>query len=234
MALSGQGAAALTLAFDVYGTLVDTAGVAEALGPLAGERAAAFARRWRAVQLEYSFRRALMRDYRDFAVCIAQAFDAVCLEYGLAPGHAQREALLALYRSLPAFPDAVPALRRLAASQGRVVRRYAFSNGRLDDVQSLLGHAGLAGALEGVVSLEPARTYKPDPAAYAWFCRQAATAGTQPWLISANPFDVLGALACGWQAAWIRRSRDAVFDPWGVPPSATFSDLGELADGFLR
>lgn len=220
-----------TLAFDVYGTLVDTAGVAAALGPLAGARAALFAAGWRTRQLEYAFRRALMRDYRDFAVCVAQAFDATCLEFALRPGPGERERLLDAYRRLPAFADAGPALGRLRAAG---LRLLAFSNARVEDLDSLLEHAGLREHFERAVSLEPVRTFKPDPAAYAYFTREAGSRPAETWLISGNPFDVIGAMGCGWKAAWLRRSPLAMFDPWGVSPTAEFAHLGELADRFVQ
>ena len=60
---------ATTLAFDVYGTLIDPLGVATTLRSLIGDRAQAFAQAWREKQLEYLFRRALMQAYRDFPAC---------------------------------------------------------------------------------------------------------------------------------------------------------------------
>ena len=62
----------LTLAFDVYGTLVDTAGVARALSAWVDD-ANAFALRWREKHLEYAFRRGLMRRYRPFDGCARDA-----------------------------------------------------------------------------------------------------------------------------------------------------------------
>jgi HAD superfamily hydrolase (TIGR01493 family) len=57
------------IAFDVYGTLVNPLAIADHLKSLIGDRAARFAELWRAKQLEYSFRRGLMRAYRPFSVC---------------------------------------------------------------------------------------------------------------------------------------------------------------------
>jgi 2-haloacid dehalogenase len=218
---------AITLGFDVYGTLIDTAGITAALRPLAGDRAPAFAQLWRDKQLEYSFRRALMKKYADFSVCIAQAFDYATRVHGLQVTEAQRAGLLGLYRELPAFPDAAPGLDALA---GLPLRLLAFSNGRRDDVESLLGHAGIRDRFAGIVSLLDIRTFKPDPAAYAHFRETAG--GDEVWLVSSNPFDVIGALAAGFKAAWVRRSSQAVFDPWGVEPTAVIGSLGELAGLF--
>ena len=67
-----------TLAFDVYGTLIDTHGVVTLLEELVGDKAKEFSRTWRDKQLEYSFRKGLMQNYETFAVCTSQALDYTC------------------------------------------------------------------------------------------------------------------------------------------------------------
>jgi hypothetical protein len=59
----------ITLAFGVYGTLVDPSGMATHLAHDLGARATEFADCWREKQLEYSFRRGLMHNYADFSIC---------------------------------------------------------------------------------------------------------------------------------------------------------------------
>ena len=68
----------LTLAFDVYGTLIDTHGVIVALEKHVVDNAVGFSQMWRDKQLEYSFRRGLMKKYETFAVCTANALDFTC------------------------------------------------------------------------------------------------------------------------------------------------------------
>lgn len=219
----------ITLGFDVYGTLIDTAGVTAALRPLAGERAPEFARQWRDKQLEYSFRRALMRKYVDFAVCTAQALEYTSRLYKVTMQPADSERLLGLYKVLPASADVVPGL---AALKQLPLRLFAFSNGRPDDIESLLRNAGIRGQFEGVASLLDVRTFKPDPAAYDFFRTAANAQGDEAWLVSSNPFDVIGAISAGMKAAWVRRSPDAVFDPWEIQPTAVVSGIGELVELF--
>lgn len=214
------------LAFDVYGTLVNPIGMTDALRPHAGDQAEAFARIWRDKQLEYSFRRALMRCYQDFAVCTRQALDYTAQRLQITLSEADRQALMAGYRRLPAFADAIAALPRLREVGCRM---YAFSNGRPDDVEAVLDHAGLLSQLDGVITVDPQRSFKPDPAVYGYFLRQVGALGGQAWLISGNPFDVIGAVSAGWRAAWVQRSAEVVFDPWGVEPTVTVKALGELA-----
>ena len=216
-----------TLAFDVYGTLIDTQGVVEALETHLGPRAAEFSRAWRDKQLEYSFRRGLMQNYQPFSVCTGQALDFTCARFGLGLDPAGRAALLDAYRTLPAFPEAAAALARIRA---RGFRMFAFSNGSAEAVETLLASAGLRELFLDVVSVDEVKSFKPNPGVYAHFLRRAEATGAEAWLVSGNPFDVLGALSAGMRAAWVRRAPEAPFDPWGVEPTLTVADLADLAE----
>ena len=214
------------LAFDVYGTLIDTAGITDALQPLVGNRTPEFVKHWREKQLEYSFRRALMQTYVDFSVCTEQALEFTSRLFKITLNNTDRDSLLAMYRTLPAYPDVVAGLEALSALP---VRSFAFSNGHPADLESLLQGAGIRHHFEDVISLFEVRTFKPNPAAYAYFHRAAGTGGAETWLISSNPFDVIGAVAAGMKAIWVRRSAETIFDPWEFQPNVTVSNLGELA-----
>jgi 2-haloacid dehalogenase len=215
-----------TLAFDVYGTLIDPLGISISLRNLVGERAPAFAQAWRDKQLEYSFRRGLMHAYRDFPTCTREALEFTDLRLRTGLTAEARDALMAKYLELPAYPDARPALARLRAAGRRV---YAFSNGRPDDLATLLANAGLDELLDGVVSVHEVASFKPDPAVYRHFIDSTGSSPASTWLVSGNPFDVLGAQGAGWKAAWVKRDPAAVFDPWGTEPTRTITDLRELS-----
>ncbi len=216
-----------TLAFDVYGTLIDTHGVIAALERHLGPSAGDFSRAWRDKQLEYSFRRGLMQQYETFTVCTGQALEHTCALFGLSLSPADRQQLLDAYRTLPAFSDASEGLIQ-AREMG--FRLFAFSNGPRDAVEALLTQAGLRHHFIDVVSVDEVRSFKPDPAVYAHFLRRAAVRGAEAWLISGNAFDVLGALSAGLRAAWVRRTPAALFDPWGTTPTLTVEGLTDLAD----
>jgi 2-haloacid dehalogenase len=216
-----------TLLFDVYGTLVDPAGMAEHLAADVGAQAADFAALWREKQLEYSFRRGLMQAYVPFAVCTAQALAYCCERLGVTMAAERREALLEAYGSLPAFADAAAALQQLRAAGHPL---FAFSNGTAADVEAVLRHAGLLDAVMGVISVDALRTFKPAPAVYAYARRESGAWGQPCWLISSNPFDVIGARAAGLFAAWVQRSAANVLDPWDMAPSLTVSSLTGLVD----
>jgi 2-haloacid dehalogenase len=216
----------VTLAFDVYGTLVNPAGMARHLADDFGTGAAAFAELWREKQLEYSFRRGLMQNYAAFSVCTADAFKFACQRCRAAISAERQAELMQSYQHLPPFDDALPALNSLRDK----FRLFAFSNGRATEVAAVLSNAGLRDYFEDILSVDEVRSFKPNPAVYA-YARRAAGAWSSPfWLVSSNPFDVIGARSAGLDAAWVRRSEETIFDPWGIEPSATIRSLTALAE----
>ncbi|WP_428609414.1 haloacid dehalogenase type II [Sedimenticola sp.] len=219
----------LTFAFDVYGTLIDTAGVTESLNRLVGDQAALFSSRWRDKQLEYSFRRGLMQDYVDFSVCTRQALAYTATQLNLPISDQATQALLDEYRRLPAFPDVPSALERLQADGHRL---YAFSNGLPDDLEALLDSAGIREAFIDIVSVHEIRTFKPNPAVYRHFLARSGTDAADSCLVSSNPFDLLGGMAVSMRTAWIRRSDANHFDPWDRQPDQTLASLTELQQAF--
>jgi len=217
---------ATTLAFDVYGTLIDTRGVAVELEKHVGERAAAFAGLWREKQLEYSFRRGLVQQYETFTVCTKHALEYACSFFAVELSEHDKAELMAAYRALPAFADVDAGLKEL---QSAGFNMFAFSNGPQSDVKQLLQTAGIENFFSDIVSVDEIKTFKPDPAVYEHFLQRAKTTSSEAWLISSNPFDVIGAMAVGMRAAWVKRSDKALFDPWGVTPTVTITKLSELA-----
>lgn len=216
-----------TLALDVYGTLIDTQGVLQLLEKMRPRQAETFSEVWRSKQLEYSFRRALMRKYVPFGQVTREAlrYTNQVLKTELSP--AEEAALLEQYRKLPAFPEVPEALKSLGKLGYPL---FAFSNGSYDDLNALLAAADILALLENIISLEEVQTFKPKPKGYALFNRATGSAKSQSWLISGNPFDVIGAKSYGMNAVWLKRNPSAVFDPLGILPDLVISDLSELSN----
>ncbi len=80
----------------------------ERLEPLAGDQSGCLATLWREKQLEYAFRRGLMREYEDFDSCTRRAlvFAAGTLRVKLS--EQQRGRLIEEYQSLSLCPDVIP------------------------------------------------------------------------------------------------------------------------------
>lgn len=215
------------IGFDIYGTLVDPLKMNEQLKPLVGEKADSLSALWREKQIEYTWRRALMRRYEDFGVCTRQALEYAASALGVELSEAEREALISEYQDLRPFPDVVPGLEAMESAGHAMV---AFSNGVETMARALLERAGIMPHLKDMVSVDDLRTFKPNPEVYEYLARRLDRPMERVWLVSSNQWDVIGAKSAGLKAAWIRRNPGVVFDPWGFEPDIVAADLVELAE----
>ncbi len=215
----------VALAFDIYGTLIDPHGVVGELQKHLGESAAEFSRVWREKQLEYTWRRGLMRRYQDFDMCTRQAFDFADEQMQTNLDDKVKTSLMQTYRMLPAYDD-VPASLEILKNAG--YRLYPFSNGTAEMVNAVLEHAGIDHFFEDVISVDSLQTYKPDPEVYRHVIKIADVAQQNCWLVSSNGFDVIGAVSAGMKAAWLHRFSNVVFDPWEFQPTVVIENMGQL------
>lgn len=222
---------ALTLAFDVYGTLIDTQGVLLQLQNLVGNRAQDFSVLWRNKQLEYSFRRGLMQKYCDFSICTQQALEFACEYFDSPLTRNQKLSLLNAYCELPAFNDVEAALLQLKCANYTLC---AFSNGKADAVTKLLKNANIYETFDIVVSVDEVQSFKPSPKVYAHLLKTVHSTVDKVWLISSNSFDIIGAKSAGLKTAWVQRAVSNQFDPWEYQPDLIVSSLTQFAEYLTR
>jgi 2-haloacid dehalogenase len=96
-------------------------------------------------------------------------------------------------------------------------------------VRDVSKNADLLEFLDDVISVEEIRTFKPDPTVYAHAVERFGQTAHATWLVSSNPFDIIGAKMVGLCTAWLKRDPKAVFDPWGVELDLVLSRLDQLA-----
>src|SRR5215813_6272865 len=142
-----------TVAFDLYGTLLDVSGLAARLTPWVGDRAPELLARWRKRQLE----RTWTLPYEPFDAVTAQALSDVAPELD----EKTRERMCATWLALPAHPDAGEALRKLGEAG---IRRAVLSNGTAPMIKSAVEAAGLA--IDEIRSADEVKAYKTDPRVY--------------------------------------------------------------------
>ena len=217
--------ATAVLAFDVYGTLIDPFHMEEHLRAVFGNQAKEATDLWRSKQLEFSFRRGLMRKYQNFDVCTAQALRFVYGQFGIPIDEETLRSLLEKYLQLPAYPDVPGALAELEARGFRLV---ACSNGTEAAVRGLLERAGVLSRFKTVVSVDPLRTFKPDPAVYGHLVARVRAKKEMVWLISSNPFDVIGAKACGLRTAGCSAIQEKCSTPGNFEPDLVVAGLEQL------
>lgn len=213
------------LLFDVYGTLGDPSGMANALAAVTQD-AQRLARSWRMHQLQISWLLSLMQRYEDFEAVTAYALETAFAEAGLELTTGARRAALRGLESLALYDDVAPALERLE-SAGYVLA--VLSNGSPSMLESLLRNAGIRDRFQHVISVDEVRVFKPSPAVYRHAAARLGRPSEQLWLVSANPFDAAGGKAAGMRVAKVEREPSYSY-PFAAPPNLVISTLHELSD----
>jgi 2-haloacid dehalogenase len=218
------------LAFDMYGTLVNPIRIWKQLEQYVPNDAVRVAEVWRQKQLEFTFRLTAMERYEDFEQVTRKALDYALALVGQQLDADQKNALMAQYNDLERFPDVEPGLQRLQAAGHTMV---VFSNGSPSMLAAIMQAAQLAPYFQGFVSVDEVKVYKPSPQVYQHVANRLGRSISEVWLISSNPFDIIGARAAGMQAAWVDRS-GGLFDTLGPPPDIVIGTLTELADALEK
>lgn len=214
----------MIVCFDAYGTLFDVDGAARAAAAEDASLAQVWPKLsadWRRKQLEYSWLRAITGRHADFWTVTREALDWAAEAHSVA---ASRERLMDLYRRLPAYADAGPALARLRAAGARLA---IFSNGTPDMLADAASAAGLDDHFEALLSVEAAGVFKPAPAAYRVMTDHFGCTPGEITFVSSNGWDVDGAGAFGCRTVWVNRAGLPV-DRLPNPPARIIASLLEL------
>lgn len=137
--------------------------------------------------------------------------------------------VLAGFAEMPAFPDAAPALAKLADAG---VTIGCLTVGGAENTRRFLENAGLARHIDHVVTAEMAGTWKPAPAIYQHTAEALGTPIDRMGLVAVHAWDCHGAKRAGAWAGWCSRLEGK---PGNVfhPADVTGDDLVEVADGLL-
>lgn len=213
------------VAFDMFGTLVDTGTVVEGLRSFCSEKAPEVALKWREKQLEYMFRCTAMGRYARFEE-LTQWGLRYALDFHGIDGVSDESVLRLseLYASLAPYGDAAAAIDQLRAHGHQV---SIFSVGPTGWLRRLADAGGLR--VDLMLSAEEVGHYKPHPRMYDALVQRARRLPADVVLVSANPFDLIGAGARGLRTVWCRRTAQP-FDPWGRRPDCVISALRELPE----
>ena len=209
--------------FDAYGTLFDVHAAIGRHRSEAGPDADRFSEIWRTKQLEYTWTMTLAGQYLDFWTLTERALDYA---FARVPSvdRALRDKLLEAYLSLDAFPDARAALGLL---KNRGLRVAILSNGSPRMLTAAANASGLGELLDGVLSVDALRMYKPRPEVYALATDRFGIGPQEAAFISSNRWDVMGAAAFGFHPIWVNRTRmpEEYADR---PPDRVVHDLATL------
>ncbi|KAJ9611105.1 hypothetical protein H2200_004288 [Cladophialophora chaetospira] len=223
----------IVVAFDLYGTLLSTESIAKELASHFGQdKASSIAAVWRKYQLEYTWRLNSMRQYEDFSDVTRKSLLHALAEHGVSLSDEDTQKLMTAYDHLSTFPDVNPALKRLEGNPN--IECVVFSNGTKTMVSNSVNKSEdlNSSVFKDVVTVDFVRSYKPAPEVYKFLAQKVDRVGQEDkiWLVSGNPFDVVGARACGLQAAWVDRAGNGWQDQLGLGPTVVVKSLEEVAD----
>jgi 2-haloacid dehalogenase len=210
--------------FDAYGTLFDVHAAIGRHRAAAGPDADRLSELWRVKQLEYAWTLTLAGRYEDFWTLTERALDFALARFP-SVDRALKPKLMNSYRTLDPFADAGAILRALKA---RGHRTAILSNGSPAMLAAAVDGARLGADLDAVLSVDAIRMYKPRPEVYRLVTDHFGIAPADVLFVSSNRWDVMGATAFGFRAAWINRGRMPDEYP-DLAPVRVLTDLGGLA-----
>ncbi|KAH7012678.1 HAD-like domain-containing protein, partial [Microdochium trichocladiopsis] len=239
------------IAFDLYGTLLSTDSIAHELAKHYGEEAApGIATLWRRFQLEYTWRITRMGEFKNFQEITRSALGHALMEHsGIKLTAKAASELMRAYDSL--HVSSRSSASSSSSSSLPEIDAYIFTNGTSEmAMRSMVtspelwlhtkaSKRGLFSDPGSIVSADSVQCYKPDPRVYQHLLDVAGVRTEQDkrnvWVISANPFDVVGAKAAGLRAAWIHRAGKGWVDRLDEMrvPSVTATGVDEAIKAIL-
>lgn len=188
------------VAFDLF-TLFDPRGVDRRVTEVLGEQPA-FTATWKTKLFEYSWLRAASRQYRDFEALSGDALSYAARAHDVTLSATARHAIASAFTELDAWPDSALVLQQL---RQRGLKLAPLANYAPRMIERLLGRAQLLEHFDALISTDRARTYKPDPRAYALGETVLGLPRQQIAFSAFGGWDAAGAHWFGMPTFWVNR-----------------------------
>lgn len=186
--------------FDAYGTLYDVQSVSQVTEEEFPSQGDLITQVWRLKQLEYTWLRSLMGEYRSFweisEESLVFALDACGLKYD----DAKLSRIMDKYLHLDPYPDCIDALDALKGTPLAIL-----SNGNQEVLDALVNNTGLGPKLDRVISVDTNSIFKPHSSAYELVEKKLGVKPENTLFVSSNAFDACAAKNFGFHVAWIER-----------------------------
>jgi 2-haloacid dehalogenase len=222
------------LTFDLFGTILDlgsslTPFIAQFLkGKGSDSSPNRFWEQWRARQrIEQYQDTIMMLGHSGYLETARRAFVYTLKLNGVQASSVEVTDFMRSWQELSPFSEVIPALDQLKSRYQLVV----LSNGNPDFLEYLVKHR-VQWNFDAVISVELAGAFKPHPGVYRRAARELNLEVGECLMVSANSFDVVGARACGYKAAFVNRY-NLPYEDTPYLPNVTVRDFTELANALL-
>jgi len=224
-----------TLAFDLFGTVLDLSGsiipeidifLKKKKTKISGNN---LWMEWRSRQrIEQYQDTILMMGHSGYLTVCKYALIYVLRANKIAFYNSEIEDFMRVYQNLNPFKDAVEGLNKLKGCYKLV----GLSNGEPWYLDHLVKNR-IKFKFNAVISVEEAGFFKPHPGVYR---KASKILNTEPWrimMVASHSFDLLGARACGYRAAYVNRY-DLPTEESIYQPDLIFKDFYQLSDFLLN
>jgi len=195
------------IAFDVVGTLFSVASLQPLLTAAGGDGSTLD--RWFSQLLADGFALTAARDYQPFRYVAKTSLRTVLPKSKAAA----RDRVVTAINRLDVHPDSGPAMGRTVMN----ARVAVISNTSTDTTRKLLAGGGLDAFVETVVCAEDVQKWKPASDPYALAADQQGVPLQRMAMVSAHPWDLLGARKAGLVTGWCNRTGAAFPATFGKP-----------------
>ena len=214
-----------TIIFDAYGTLINISSLNEQLQHHFGTVGDQIGQVWRQKQLEYTWLRTLMHQYRPFSVVTEEALVYACRQHQAPLSPEVQHDLLTRYRTLEVYSEVPSVLAALARTYPLAI----LSNADTDLLLAAVHHNRVESSLSAVLSADTVKQFKPSPSVYQQAADHFSAPKEEMLFVSSNPWDIAGARSFGFPTAWLKHSQ-MLPENLGVNTTLTIKSLRELID----
>lgn len=216
-----------TVVFDVNETLLDLSALDPLFVDAFGDKATR--RVWFAQMLGLAMSSTIVGTYAPFDEVARAALEMTARKRGVALDAERKRRILHGMRALPAHGDVAGGLRHLQDSGFRLA---VLTNSTESVVREQLEHAGLLASFSNVISIDPVRRFKPAPESYAYAASVLEEEPANCMLVAAHDWDVAGAMAAGFRAAFVSRHGTALSSLQPLPEIVAPS-VRDIADAIV-
>ena len=222
------------LTFDIFGTVMDLTG--SLAGPAGNFLAAngsnmtgqAFYADWRERQrIEQYQDNLLMLGHSGYLETCRRAFVYCLKKHNVSYTAEAVQEFMKVYMDLQPYDDAIEGLRSL----GSRYKLVALSNGEQWYLEKLLGN-NVPVEFDAIISVDQVGLFKPAPGIYRKAVQRLGCEPGEIMMVAAHAFDILGAQACGFKAAYVNRYKLPTEDS-EYQPEIIVDDFVELARRLL-
>lgn len=216
-----------TILFDINETVLDLSSLRKIFSTHFNDEMAA--KYWFLKLLHSSKIAALTELNTTFAELAKIALENLAIEREIAANDEMIQDILRGMANLKPHPDIIPALEKLRQNQFMTV---AFSNSSFELINNQITNAGLRPYFDEIISVEGAKSFKPNPKVYHYVAKTLGKPTNQLRLVACHDWDTHGALSAGLFAAYLARS-PVPYHPLYIKPDIIGTTMIEIADKII-